>query len=426
VTLLRPLLSFFLLLLLGLLSLEACAPPGGSLPADDDDVTGDDDDDDDDDDDTTDDDDTSVPSVPLSGAIRHTANNGSVPQAPVNVGLMSLDLMTLNFGAERFTTLAAESSIASGDTIYTLSIQEDPLEEDFVAMDEAGTEVAFFGVFAYVDADASGQWNEAELILGSSETLFGFARFPGDDVPDILASVGAGAGWNLTSYDTLLDEGGALTHVPEGTNSTNGPLVEVDLLPRFGGNLPVTSGLTLPLGSRIGALHVSAEELGVQDSLITQTQALSVAEPGLAGDWTLDGDPPTSHLMDLSPLGFGTGWTTPFPSGAAYVAYAWFDGGADGNPTGDPCDVGLGFAEDRALMWLDAYSLSLTSAFATQRTGVPLGWSLYDADAEAFRVLSLGLTVTPADPPVLVPESCLPPAGDDDDSAGDDDDSAGG
>jgi hypothetical protein len=411
-------------LLLGLLPLEACEPPVGDLPSDDDYVT--DDDDDDDDDDATDDDDTSVPSVPLSGAIRHTANNGPVPQAPVNVGLMSLDLITLTFGAERFTTVTSESSIASGDTIYTLSIQEDPLDEDFAAMDESGTEVAFFGVFAYVDADASGQWNEAELILGSSEMLFGFARFPGEDIPDVLASVGAGAGWHLANYDSLIDEEGGVTHVPEGTNSTNGPLIEVDLLPRTGGNIPVTSGLTLPLGSQVSALHVSAEKLGVQDNLITQSQALSVAEPGLAGEWTLAGDPPTSHSMDLSALGFGAGWTTPFPSGAAYSAYAWFDGGADGNPTGDPCDSGLGFAEDRALMWLDAYSLSLTSAFSIQRTGVPLGWSLYDHSAEAFRVLSLGLTVTPADPPVSVPESCLPPTGDDDDSAGDDDDSAGG
>ena len=38
-SLLRPLLSIFFLLLLGLLSLEACVPPGGSLPTDDDDVT---------------------------------------------------------------------------------------------------------------------------------------------------------------------------------------------------------------------------------------------------------------------------------------------------------------------------------------------------------------------------------------------------
>jgi len=81
-----------------------------------------------------------------------------------------------------------------------------------------------------------------------------------------------------------------------------------------------------------------------------------------------------------------------------------------------------------------------------------MGWSLYDEELEAWRLFAAGISLGPVDalgddddsapgddddsaagddddsaaPAALgIPEECLPPPGDDDDSAGDDDDSAG-
>jgi hypothetical protein len=157
---------------------------------------------------------------------------------------------------------------------------------------------------------------------------------------------------------------------------------------------------------------------------LVQSQPLSASEPGPAGDWPIAGSPPSDHLGTSAAVELGLVPELLPPLGSLYSASAWFDGEADGSRTGSECDLILAGGTDRLLVWMEASSLEPTSAFAVQRSDVPLGWSLYDLQASAFRVLSLGLTVTPVGAEVVVPIECLPPPGDDDDSAGDDDDSA--
>jgi hypothetical protein len=274
--------------------------------------------------------------------------------------------------------------------------------------------------------------NAEEPLLGSSEKLLGFARHSSEEPSDYLKTLGAAAGWNVLDYEGvwnsalegLISEGVTqVLSVPDGTNSTNGPLIEVGLLPRESGTVPVSSSVMLPGGTLISGLYYNSGSFAPSAPLV-QSQPLSVSAPGPAGDWAVAGPPPSDHLGSSAGVDLGLAAELLPPLGSLYSASAWFDGEADGSRTGSACDLVLAEATDRLLVWMEASSLQPTSAFAVQRSDVPLGWSLYDIQASAFRVLSLGLSITPDGAEVVVPLECLPPSGDDDDSAGDDDDSA--
>ena len=62
---------------------------------------------------------------------------------------------------------------------------------------------------------------------------------------------------------------------------------------------------------------------------------------------------------------------------------------------------------------MEPSTLNLEEAFSLQRSGQPLGWSLFNETLDTWRPFAVGLDLS------------LSGLGDDDDSAGDDDDSAG-
>jgi hypothetical protein len=118
--------------------------------------------------------------------------------------------------------------------------------------------------------------------------------------------------------------------------------------------------------------------------------------------------------------------------GALYEAVVYFDDG-DSAYTPSSCDTLLAAGVQRTLLWMEPSTLSLSEAFALQRAGHPLGWSLFDESLDTWRPFAVGIDLLPSalgddddsasdDDAPQIPPDCL---GDDDDSAGDDDDSAG-
>ncbi|MCP4868760.1 MAG: hypothetical protein GY898_08580 [Proteobacteria bacterium] len=442
-----------LLTLLGLLLvIPGCPPPEGNL--DDDDTSDGDDDDDDDDDDTTppdDDDFTIPPGIPLGGVIEYSPADGEVPAGAVRVGLFAADPEGFAPGEERWSNevVGAEGGLLGGDNIYTVYVDGDPEEDEDFFPGGLGWEVALYFLFAYVDGDASDDYNPGDPILGSSTDLFGFVRSDNPEAPDELVALGGGLGWNVVDYLSLGDDGEPdITHRPDGTNSSNGPELSVELLPQTSGTIPVSTSLFIPNGSAMGAFHLSIFGGEVIDDFLQFPQAVGNGE--LRGDtlaeWNITGPPPAAHLAPLE--GFGL-------NGAYYLLFAWYDDG-DLDYIQGTCDTPLAVGFPSLLMYIDPAALTLQQAFQSQIFGFPMGWTLFDQELEAPRPFTTGIqlehlsslddgggddddsagddddssagddddSAAPLDPVDTIPAECLPPSGDDDDSAGDDDDSA--
>ena len=403
-----------LLAALGCLALTvvACPPPEGHL--DDDDVTDDDDatDDDDgaDDDDATDDDDFTIPpGTPLAGVIEYTPSAGEVPTGAVRVGLWHAS-QELAPEEERWSDQVTEGGLLGGDTVYTVYVEGEPEASDLFDTG-AGFDLGFYVPFAYVDADASGGYTAGDPLLGTSEDLFIWISFEGD-LPEYLAVTGGGLGWNVVAWEDVADGDDDLDidHTPDGTGSTTGPEISVELLPVNSGTVPLTTSVLHPTGSVVAALHTSAIGGGpiVEDAVLFTHEASNGELRGaeLLLDWPLSGAPPADHLEELDG---GLGVLSAF-----YIVFGWYDDG-DEVFTGGTCDTILTFGSPRLLMYIDPSTLSPVSAFRAWQYGVPMGWSLFDQDQETWRLLAAGVE--------LVSVADLD-EGDDDDSAADDDDSA--
>ena len=408
-------------LLLALLAcgLFACPPSSGD---DDDLVLPDDDDDDDDDDDTVsaddDDDDFTIPDgLPLGGNLLWQTSDGEVPEQHVRVGLF--DLSSLG-GAptEPFGVLISDSGLSSGNTIYTIYIKGEPSSGSLSPLADFGVDAVLYVPFAYVDDNEDSVYGFGELLLGASDTLLVFIEdvvpFPGQ-----LVDLGAGPGWNLldaTYLDTSVLE---FIHVPDGTNSSNGPSIRTQLLPDLGGSIPVRAEFSVPEGSVISAwsYHASSAALDPSAALFAVAASNDEANSSALLSWPVEGAPSNGHIALLpahvvAAAGSSGVASAAELSGALYRGVAYFDDG-DQVFTAGGCDTLLALDEGRFLVWLEPSSLSLDTAYRLQRGGQSLGWSLFDESLDAWRPFAVGLD--------LMAHS----VGDDDDSAGDDDDSAG-
>ena len=426
-----------LLLLVLVLGLYAC-PPAASL--DDDDIVQPDDDDDDDDDDDTggggDDDDFTIPDgLPIGGNLLWQPSDGAVPAAQVRVGLFHVTAMPFN-QAESFGALVAEEGLSGGSTIYTVYIKGEPESAEMIPFAEDSITAALYLPIAYIDENQDEGYDAGELLLGMGDSLVVFME---DLVPfpSALSGAGAGPGWNLLEV-SYFDAGVMdFSHVPEGTNSSNGPSISSDLLPNMGGMTSVRTDVVVPEGGVVAAWHWTA----FTDTPVTNyeqfvTAASNEAAPGgtLLG-WTVEGEPPSAHIGVLPPpVGEEAepegGEATVALQGALYEAVVYFDDG-DSAYTPSSCDTLLAAGNQRTLLWMEPSTLRLSEAFALQRAGQPLGWSLYDEPLDTWRPLAVGIDLLPSPlgddddsaggDAAEIPPDCL---GDDDDSAGDDDDSA--
>ena len=406
--------STLLLLVLGLLvTLAACPPPAGNL--DDDDATSAQDDDDttpsdDDDDSAADDDDFTIPpGIGLGGTIEYTPLAGEVPAGAVRMGLFTTTDELLP-DEERWSQQVTEGGLIGGDTIYTVYVDGDPPAGDLLDT-QAGFEVALYVPFAYVDSNADGSYGQGDPLLGAGDVLFAWITFEGDP-PDYLVAAGGGLGWNIVDWADVVDGDDELEfeHTPEGTNSSNGPEVSVELLPVTGGTVPLATDVLHPTGSVVIGLHSSMlGGIPVEDP---QMFSMPVSNGELRGaellvDWPVSGAPPAHHLSEMDG---GLGALSAF-----YLVVGYYDDGDEVLTIGT-CDTLLSFGSPRLLMWVDPGSLTLAAGFRAQAYDVPIGWSLFDQALNTWRLLAAGMNL------VTITELG---SGDDDDSAGDDDDSSG-
>ena len=443
------------------LGLWACAPEGSLGVGDDDDISPGDDDDDDDDDDTVGDDDDTVPpdGFPIGGTIHYSIADGTLAEAPVRVGFF-LNLNWESVGVERFSAEVSESGLTAGGNIFTVYIDEVP--ESDLADVGLGVPVTSYFLFAYSDLDDSGSYNDADALLGASESIaVYFDAETAEEIPFELSFVGAGPGWNFSAYESLTSDAPSFDW-SENWNSSNGPSIEVELLPVESGTLPVSSDLWFPEGSTLAAVHASfvqafddAEVDVVSDPFLFQT---GIENEGGSWNyqWSLDGPPPDGHLFSVGSLA-GPGSDPedePLARGeessalmALYSVGSYFDDGDGVFSNDSACDRAESNDPLWQLLWIEVDSLSLSDAFYSQVNGYRMGWSLWNQETDILRALSAGVVLSfftfgddddsaggddddsAGEGNIYgIPEECLPEEGDDDDSSagGDDDDSSAG
>jgi len=407
-----------LLLLAAALGLVGC-PGGGSL--DDDDATPpatDDDDDATDDDDAVDDDDTLPTGLLISGELQWQPTFGALPAGPVRIGAFWMDGFA-SAGAERWSTQVSKDGLI-GNTIYALEVDEEGAPSaDLAAVDSGDADVdgALYVLFGYVDIDSSGDHSTGDALLGSSDLGIMWLASEDEDAKGELEAVGAGLGWNTVSITGLVLGGFDFEHTPDGTNSNNGPEIEVELLPRLSGQVPLRTDLPVPDSSVVAGVHTSLFDDNLPTVTGPEVQSAAVSNGAVAGgaltSWSIDAPPPAAHIGNLENT-----WGI---DGAAYGMAVYYDDG-DSQYTVDTCDTVYGVVEGVLLAWVEPSTLSLDAAFFAQRTGISMGWSLFEQDAQLVRPLSVGVDLVLAEDALGDDDDS---AGDDDDSAGDDDDSAG-
>ncbi len=401
------------------LGLYACPPNVGD---DDDLVLPANDDDDDDDDDTApsgdDDDDFTIPEgLPVGGNLLWQASDGVVPTERIRVGLFELSSLDGQY-VEPYGALVSAEGLTSGNSIYTVYIEDEPASSAMTPLSGFDVDAVLYVAFAYVDSSENDAYDSGELLLGASDSLVVFV----EDIvpfPSQLSALGAGPGWNLLDSSFLDAAPMDFTHVPEGTNSSNGPSIRTELLPDEGGSIQVRAEFSVPHGSVVSAWHhnVSTGDLDSNVELFVTPASNDASQGAQLLSWSVEGAPPSTHIAVLpSPVGDQVGVPGGGASlelqGALYRSVVYFDDGDQVFGAGG-CDTLLAVGEGRPLVWLDPAALTLDVAYLLQRHGQTIGWSLFDESLGAWRPFAVGVDLTQVT------------AGDDDDSAGDDDDSAG-
>jgi hypothetical protein len=276
------------------------------------------------------------------------------------------------FGAPT-TETAVSGATPGSNTDFKLRFNPDP-DESLFTTTEDGTEIAPFGIGAYIDVDGNNVRGPSDPLVGASYgRLVAYLR---GTLSAEWTAMGAAPGWNI--IDVSFIEGGGPTRFVALTDDAATDLVlDANLLPRGGDGLEITVNTsTAGSASRVGLYDIApllddTNPEPVDSTLISIPADLSAT--GARVDMPSLPKPPLDHFTEN--LG---DMPTGLVEAAIYVGLAWDEMGTNEDFDTD-VDSGLAWSiySGGDVQFVVYFSPKGYEAAAfPEAFGWPMGWSM--------------------------------------------------